>query len=154
LTLGTLDGANVEIVDEVGRDNAFIFGLTADEVIAYEKNGGYDPMRYFNSDPDIRQVLNQLIDGTFANGDTNLFRDLYNSILYPQNGDRADVYFILADFKSYAAAQERIETRYRRENEWAKSAILNIAHSGKFSSDRTIQEYVDDIWHLEKITVR
>ena len=154
LTLGTMDGANVEIVDEVGEDNAFIFGLTAEQVIDYEKNGGYDPMQYFNNDADIRQVLMQLINGMYSNGDMEMFRDIYNSLLYPQNGNRADVYFILADFKSYAAAQERVESKYRNSEEWYKSAILNIAHSGKFSSDRTIQEYVDDIWKLDKIEVK
>lgn len=153
LTLGTMDGANVEIVREVGEENAFIFGLTADQVIEYEKNGGYDPMQYFNRDPDIRDVLMQLIDGTYSNGDMELFRDLYNSLLYPCNGSRADQYFILADFKSYAAAQERVEAKYRNEEAWAKSAILNVAHSGRFSSDRTVQEYVDGIWKLEKLYV-
>jgi len=153
LTLGTMDGANVEIVREVGEENAFIFGLTADQVIEYERNGGYDPMWYFNNDPEIRDVLMQLINGTYSHGDMELFRDLYNSLLYPVNGSRADQYFILADFKPYAAAQERVEAKYRNEEEWAKSAILNVAHAGKFSSDRTIQEYVDDIWHLDRITV-
>ncbi|MDO4622321.1 MAG: glycogen/starch/alpha-glucan phosphorylase [Eubacteriales bacterium] len=153
LTLGTMDGANVEIVEEVGEENAFIFGLSADEVIEFERNGQYDPMHYFNSDADIRTVLMQLINGTYSNGDMEMFRDLYNSLLYKSH-DRADVYFILADFKSYAAAQERVEARYRDEKAWAKSAILNTAHSGKFSADRTIQDYVDDIWHSEKITVR
>jgi len=153
LTLGTMDGANVEIVREVGEDNAFIFGLSADQVIEYERNGGYDPMQYFNRDPDIRDVLMQLIDGSYSGGDMELFRDIYNSLLYPVNGGRADMYFILADFKSYAAAQERVEAKYRNEEEWAKSAILNVAHAGKFSSDRTIQEYVDDIWKLDKLYV-
>lgn len=154
LTLGTMDGANVEIVEEVGEDNAFIFGLSADEVMNYEKNGGYDPMQYFNNDSDIRQVLMQLINGMYSGGDMNMFRDIYNSLLNTQNSSRADMYFILADFKSYAAAQERVEAKYRDETAWARSAILNTAKAGKFSSDRTIQEYVDDIWKLEKMTVR
>ncbi len=154
LTLGTMDGANVEIVEEVGEENAFVFGLSSDQVIDFERWGGYDPMQYFNNDADIRQVLMQLINGTFSHGDMELFRDLYNSLLYPSNGNRADVYFILADFKSYAAAQERVEDKYRREAEWAKSAILNVAKAGKFSSDRTIEEYVEDIWHLDKIAVK
>jgi starch phosphorylase len=154
LTLGTLDGANVEIVEEVGEENAFIFGLSADEVIEYEKNGGYDPMQYFNSDADIRNVLMQLINGKYSGGDMELFRDLYNSLLYPQGGNRADVYFILADFKAYAVAQERVSARYLHEEEWAKSAILNIAHAGKFSSDRTIEEYAKEIWKMDPITVR
>jgi starch phosphorylase len=154
LTLGTMDGANVEIVEEVGEENAFVFGLSSDQVIDFERWGGYDPMQYFNNDADIRQVLMQLINGTFSHGDMELFRDLYNSLLYPSNGNRADVYFTLADFKSYAAAQERVEDKYRREAEWAKSAILNVAKAGKFSSDRTIEEYVEDIWHLDKIAVK
>ena len=154
LTLGTMDGANVEIVEEVGEENAFVFGLSSDQVIDFERWGGYDPMQYFNNDADIRQVLMQLINGTFSHGDMELFRDLYNSLLYPSNGNRADVYFTLADFKPYAAAQERVEDKYRREAEWAKSAILNVAKAGKFSSDRTIEEYVEDIWHLDKIAVK
>jgi starch phosphorylase len=154
LTLGTMDGANVEIVEEAGEENAFIFGLSAEEVMNYEKNGGYDPMQYFNNDPDIRQVLMQLINGMYSGGDMNLFRDIYNSLLNTQNSSRADMYFILADFKSYAAAQERVEAHYRDEAAWARSAIINVARSGKFSSDRTIQEYVDDIWKLDKIVVK
>ncbi|MDO4491799.1 MAG: glycogen/starch/alpha-glucan phosphorylase [Lachnospiraceae bacterium] len=154
LTLGTMDGANVEIVEEVGEENAFIFGLSAEEVMNFEKNGGYDPMYYFNNDADIRQVLMQLINGTYSDGDMNMFRDLYNSLLNTQNCSQPDMYFILADFKSYAAAQERVEAKYRNEAEWAKSAILNTAMAGKFSSDRTIQEYAEEIWKLEKITVK
>ncbi len=154
LTLGTMDGANVEIVEEVGEENAFIFGLSADEVMNFEQNGGYDPMYYFNNDADIRQVLMQLINGTYSNGDMDMFRDLYNSLLNTQNSSQPDMYFILADFKSYAAAQERVEAKYRKEAEWAKSAILNTAMAGKFSSDRTIQEYAEDIWKMEKIVVK
>jgi starch phosphorylase len=154
LTLGTLDGANVEIVQEVGEDNAFIFGLTAEQVMEYEKNGSYDPMQYFNNDPDIRTVLMQLINGMYSGGDMNLFRDLYNSLTQRQGMDPADRYFILADFKPYAEAQKRVEEKYRDEASWAKSAILNTAKAGKFSSDRTIQEYVDDIWKLNRIVVK
>ena len=152
-TLGTMDGANVEIVEEVGEENAFIFGLSADEVINYEKNGGYDPNYYFNTDQEIRQVLMSLINGTFSK-DTEMFRDLYNSLLNTQSSDRADTYFILADFQSYAAAQRRVEEAYKDEERWAKMAILNVASAGKFTSDRTIQDYVDDIWHLDKVTVK
>ena len=152
-TLGTMDGANVEIVEEVGAENAFIFGLSSDEVINYENNGGYDPNVIYNTDEEIRQVLMQLINGTFSN-DTELFRDLYDSLLNTKNTDRADRYFILADFRSYADAQKRVETAYRDEKGWAKKALLNTACSGKFTSDRTIQEYVDDIWHLDKVIVR
>ena len=152
-TLGTMDGANVEIVEEVGAENAFIFGLSSDEVINYENNGGYDPNVIYNTDEEIRQVLMQLINGTFSN-DTELFRDPYDSLLNTKNTDRADRYFILADFRSYADAQKRVEAAYKDEKGWAKKALLNTACSGKFTSDRTIQEYVDDIWHLDKVIVR
>ena len=152
-TLGTMDGANVEIVEEVGAENAFIFGLSSDEVINYENNGGYDPNVIYNTDEEIRQVLMQLINGPFSS-DTELFRDLYDSLLNTKNTDRADRYFILADFRSYADAQKRVEAAYKDEKGWAKKALLNTACSGKFTSDRTIQEYVDDIWHLDKVIVR
>ena len=151
-TLGTMDGANVEIVEEVGAENAFIFGLSSDEVINYENNGGYDPNVIYNTDGDIRQVLMQLINGTFSD-DTELFRDLYDSLLNTKNTDRSDRYFILADFRAYAEAQKRVEEAYREEKRWARMALLNTAHSGKFTSDRTIQEYVDDIWKLDKVIV-
>ena len=151
-TLGTMDGANVEIVEEVGAENAFIFGLSSDEVINYENNGGYDPNVIYNTDGDIRQVLMQLINGTFSD-DTELFRDLYDSLLNTKNTDRPDRYFILADFRAYAEAQKRVEEAYRDEKRWAKMALLNTANSGKFTSDRTIQEYVDDIWKLDKVIV-
>ena len=152
-TLGTMDGANVEIVEEVGEENAFIFGLSADEVINYENNGGYHPMDYFNNDQDIRHVLMQLINGEYAPDNPERFRDIYDSLLNTKSSDRADTYFILADFKSYAAAQKRVEEAYCDEKRWAKMAILNVASSGKFTSDRTIQQYVDEIWHLDKVTV-
>ena len=152
VTLGTMDGANVEIVEEVGAENAFIFGLSSDEVINYENHGGYDPNVIYNTDGDIRQVLMQLINGTFSN-DTELFRDLYDSLLNTKNCDRADQYFILADFRSYAEAQKRVEAAYRDEKGWAKMAMLNTACSGKFTSDRTIEEYVQDIWHLDKVFI-
>jgi starch phosphorylase len=153
LTLGTMDGANVEIVEEVGEENAFIFGLSSDEVIRYENEGGYYPMDIFNSDMDIRQVLMQLINGFYAPDDPERFRNIYDSLLNTNTSQRADTYFILKDFRSYAEAQKRVEEAYKDEAGWAKSAILNVAHVGKFTSDRTIQEYVDDIWHLEKVTI-
>ncbi len=153
LTLGTMDGANVEIVEEVGEEHAFIFGLSSDEVIRYENFGGYDPMEVFNNNANIRKVLMQLINGTYSKNDPDLFRPLYNSLLNTQSTSKADTYFILKDFDSYAEAQRKVEAAYRNEKEWAKSAILNIACSGKFSSDRTIQEYVDDIWHLDKVVL-
>ena len=153
-TLGTMDGANVEIVEEVGKENAFIFGLSADEVINYEQNGGYHPENIFNSDQDIRRVLMQLINGEYAPDDPERFREIYDSLLNTKSSDRADTYFILADFRSYADAQKRVEEAYRDEAGWAKMAMLNTACSGKFTSDRTIQQYVDEIWHLQKETVK
>ena len=152
-TLGTMDGANVEIVDEVGIDNAFIFGLSADEVINYEQNGGYNPYDIYNNDPDIRRVVDQLVDGTYANGDKEMYRDLYNSLLNNQGGARADMYFILKDFCSYADAQARAMEAYKDTDKWAKMALKNTACCGKFSADRTIQEYVDDIWHLDHVVI-
>ena len=153
LTLGTMDGANVEIVEEVGAEHAFIFGMSSDEVINYEQNGGYDPMEIFNSNMDIRKVLMQLINGTYAPDDSERFREIYDSLLTNKYG-KPDVYFILKDFVSYAEAQKKVEQAYRDETGWARSAILNTANVGKFSSDRTIEEYVRDIWHLEKVQVQ
>ena len=152
-TLGTMDGANVEIVQEVGEENAFIFGMSSDQIINYENNGGYDPDFIYNTDPEIRQVLMQLINGTFSS-DTEMFRDIYNSLLDKRNMPRPDQYFILGDFRSYAEAQKRVEEAYKDEKRWAKMALLNTVCSGKFTSDRTIQEYVDDIWHLDKVVVK
>jgi len=152
LTIGTMDGANVEIVEEVGNEHAFIFGLSSDEVINFEKNGGYDPNEIFNNDANVRRVLMQLINGTYAQDD--LFRDLYNSLLNTYCSARPDTYFILKDFASYAEAQKKVEAAYKDEEGWARSAILNVAHAGKFTSDRTIQEYVDDIWKLDKVVLK
>ncbi len=152
-TLGTMDGANVEIVEEVGIENAFIFGLSSDEVINFENNGGYDPYEIYNGDPDVRRVVEQLVDGTYSHGDHEMYRDLYNSLLKPTDGNREDMYFILKDFRAYAQAQERVEAAYRDRDSWAKMALLNTACCGKFSSDRTIREYVDEIWHLDHIEV-
>ncbi len=153
VTLGTMDGANVEIVEEVGQENAFIFGMSSEEVIEHEKKRDYDPMQIFNNDQDIRQVLMQLINGMYSRNDSELFRPLYNSLLNTKETQFADTYFILKDFRSYAEAQERVGRAYRDEKGWAKMAMLNVAHAGKFTSDRTIQEYVDDIWHLDKVKV-
>ncbi|WP_313153152.1 glycogen/starch/alpha-glucan phosphorylase [Lacrimispora sp.] len=153
LTLGTMDGANVEIAEEVGAGNAFIFGMSSDEVIRYENEGGYNPMDIFNNNYEIRRVLMQLINGYYSPQNPELFRDIYNSLLNTQSSDRADTYFILKDFPSYAEAQRRADKAYRDEAWWAKAAILNVACSGKFTSDRTIEEYVKDIWHLEKVKV-
>ena len=154
LTLGTMDGANVEIVEEVGEENAFIFGMSADEVIDLESKGGYDPSQLFNTDQDIRHVLMQLINGEYSPNDPERFRELYNALLIDGGYNRPDPYFILKDFRSYAEAQERVETAYKDEKGWARKAMLNVAHAGKFTSDRTIQEYVDDIWKLDKVTVK
>ena len=154
VTLGTMDGANVEIVEEVGAENAFIFGLSSDEVIQYENHGGYNPMEIFNNDPDIRKVLMQLINGTYSPDDPERFRHLYNSLLNTESTSKADTYFILKDFKSYAAAQKKVEEAYKDEAGWAEKAILNVACSGKFTSDRTIQQYVDEIWKLDKVTLQ
>ena len=153
VTLGTMDGANVEIVEEVGAENAVIFGMSSDEVINYEKNGGYDPMEIFNNDMEIRRVLMQLINGYYAPNDPEMFRDIYNSLLNTYSSDRADTYFILKDFRAYHEAQMKMEEFYRDEKRWAKAAILNVANSGKFRSDRTLPEYVDDLWKLDKMTV-
>ena len=153
LTIGTMDGANVEIVEEVGEENAFIFGLSSDEVIHFENHGGYNPMDIFNNDQDVRKVLMQLINGTYSQ-DTELFRHLYNSLLNTYSTSKADTYFILKDFRSYAEAQKKVEEAYKDEAAWAKSAILNVACSGKFTSDRTIQQYVDEIWNLDKVVLK
>ena len=150
-TLGTMDGANVEIVDEIGEENAFIFGLSSEEVINYENNGGYHPYEIYENDKDIHEVLDQLVDGTYADGDHELYKDLYQSLLFGDTGSQADMYFILKDFRSYAEAQEKVAKAYQDTKKWAKMAMTNTAGCGKFSSDRTIQEYVDDIWHLDKI---
>lgn len=148
ITLGTMDGANVEIVEEVGTENAVIFGLSASEVMEYEKNGNYDPHKILENDAELKEVVETLIDGTFSGGDNNLFRGIYDSLLY---GDRPDNFFILADFGSYLSAQRIIEEKYRNRLQWAKSVMLNVAKSGKFSSDRTIREYNEDIWKLDKL---
>ena len=153
LTVGTMDGANVEIVEEVGAENAFIFGTSSDDIIRMEHDHSYDPMQIFNNDQDIRRVLMQLINGYYAPYDPELFRDIYNSLLNTLSSDRADTYFILKDFRMCADAQKRVDEAYRDEQWWAKAAMLNTACSGKFSSDRTIEEYVKDIWHLDKVKV-
>jgi starch phosphorylase len=148
LTLGTMDGANVEIVEEVGAENAFIFGMSSEEVMAYEANGGYNPRDIYNSDADIRKVMDQMVDGTYSGGDKETFRDLFNALI------ERDVYFILKDFRSYAEAQAKVNETYKDQKQWTKMTILNTANAGKFTSDRTIEEYVKDIWHLEKVIVR
>lgn len=151
ITIGTMDGANVEIVEEVGLENAFIFGLSSDEVINYEKNGGYNPQDIYHNDLGIKEVLDQLINGFYTPEKPNLFKNIYDSLLYSNGYEKADPYFILKDFRTYEAAQKRVAEAYLDKERWAKSALLNTAKCGKFSSDRTIEEYVQDIWHLEKI---
>ena len=153
MTLGTMDGANVEIVQEVGIENAVIFGLSSDEVIRYENEGGYDPMEIFNNDQAVREILTELINNKYSPEDPEMFRDIYNSLLSNQGGRRADTYFILKDFRSYTEAQKQIDARYKNSAGWAKSVMLNVANAGKFSSDRTIEEYVSDIWKLKKVHV-
>ena len=153
LTLGTMDGANVEIVEEIGKENAFIFGMSSDEIIHYEQNGGYDPMEIFNTNEKIRSVLMQLINGYYSPENPELFRDIYNALLNGYGSGKPDIYFILKDFMSYHEAHMRVEEQYRQKDEWARKALINIAGAGKFSSDRTIEEYVDDIWHLQKLVV-
>lgn len=152
-TLGTMDGANVEIVEEVGMENAFIFGLSSQEVIHFENHGGYNPTDIYFNDWDIKRVVDQLIDGTYANGNREMYRDLYDSLVNTHGRERADRYFILKDFRSYADAQKRVEEAYKDREAWSRKALMNVACCGKFSSDRTIQEYVDDIWHLDQIKV-
>lgn len=151
ITLGTMDGANVEIVEEVGIENAVIFGLSSDEVIAYEQNQTYRPRDIYESDADLKAVVDQLVNGYYSPENPDVFRELYNSLLDSNGYERADQYFILKDFRSYVDAQAKIEAFYCDSTAWAKAAILNVAKSGKFSSDRTIEEYVKDIWHLDKL---
>lgn len=152
VTLGTLDGANVEICEEVGEENCFIFGMKADEVIELNKTGNYNPWDIYNMDSDVRGVLNQLINGTL-DPNTELFREIYDALLNGYNGSRADEYYVLKDFAAYAKAQEAIDEAYKDKRKWAKMAILNTACSGKFSSDRTIKEYADEIWNIKPIEI-
>ena len=147
VTLGTMDGANVEIVEEVGEENAVIFGLRAEEVMKYEREGGYNPKDIYNNDAAVRTVLTQLINGMYSSDDPDRFRDLYDSLI------NEDVYFILKDFASYVEAHRKIDTLYRDEKNWAKMVMLNTACAGKFSSDRTIEEYAKEIWNLKKVKV-
>jgi len=153
VTIGTLDGANVEMLEEVGEENMFIFGLTSQQVIDYEKNGGYNPRDLYNSNPKVKLVVDKLVDGTFSS-DKELFRPIYNSLLNEVKGNKADKYFILRDFEDYLDTQKKISEAYTDKKKWARMAMMNTACVGKFSSDRTIQEYVDDIWHLDKITIQ
>ena len=151
VTIGTMDGANVEMYQELGGENIFIFGMSSDEVIAHEKNNDYNPMEVMNSNPHIQKVMQQLVNGYYSIDNPELFRPIYNSLLNTQCTAKADTYFVLKDFASYCEAHEKIQEAYKDRFKWGQMALENVAHVGKFSSDRTIQEYVDDIWHLDKL---
>ena len=152
LTLGTMDGANIEIVESAGKENAFIFGLNSDEIIKINSEHSYNPQKYLDRNPQLAKILNQLVDGTYDKTGL-LFRDLHDSIVFGIEGQRPDVYFILADFDSYVQAQEKVAKAYADKRNWARMALINIANSGKFSSDRTIEDYVRDIWKINKIKI-
>ena len=152
-TIGTLDGANVEIVEESGNENNFIFGLTAEEVHDLNVNGGYNPWEVMKNTEGLEKVMNSLIDGTFSS-DIGMFQELYNSLIYGIDGNRPDEYYILKDFEGYREAHKRVDEAYRDKYGWAKKAWLNIANSGKFSSDRTILEYASEIWNINKIEIK
>ncbi len=152
LTLGTLDGANIEIVENAGKENAFIFGLTADEIIKINKEHSYNPQKYLERSPELEKIVNQLVDGTFDSSSTT-FKEIHDSLVYGVEGQRPDVFYVLADFDAYVKAQEQVAKAYCDKKKWAKMALINIANSGKFSSDRTIEDYVRDIWHLKKTPV-
>ena len=153
LTIGTMDGANIEIVQEAGKENAFIFGLTSDEILEINKEHNYNPQKYLERCPELAKVINQLVDGTYDES-RQLFRELYDSLVYGIEGQRPDPFYVLADFESYVESQKQIEETYRQKKVWAQKVLKNIANSGKFTSDRTIEEYVNDIWHLEKIQIK
>ncbi len=153
LTLGTLDGANIEIVESAGEENAVIFGLTADEIIKINKEHSYNPQKYLDRSPALSKIVNQLVDGTLDKTGL-LFKEIHDSLVYGVEGQRPDVFFVLADFDSYVQAQEKIAEAYADKKGWAKKTLLNIANSGKFSSDRTIEDYVRDIWHLNKVSIK
>ncbi|MDY4901391.1 MAG: glycogen/starch/alpha-glucan family phosphorylase, partial [Treponema sp.] len=153
LTLGTLDGANIEIVQESGKENAFIFGLTSDEIIKINEEHSYNPQKYIERSPALAKVISQLVDGTY-DSTGHIFQEIHDSLVYGIEGQRPDIYYILADFDAYVQAQEKVAAAYTDKKGWARKALINIANSGKFSSDRTIEEYVRDIWHLEKVNVK
>ena len=153
LTLGTMDGANVEIVEEVGIENAFIFGLSAQEVENYQEHGGYNPFDEYNNVEGLKKVIDQLGDGTYNDNHTGIFKELQNSLLYGVDGSRPDVYFLLKDFASYREAQDRLQNQFKDRREWTRKALKNIANAGKFSSDRTIAEYAKEIWNIEPVEV-
>ena len=153
LTMGTMDGANIEIVEEAGKQNAFIFGLLTEEIQKIEREHSYNPQEYLERNPALAKVVNQLVDGTY-DPTHQLFKELHDSLVYGVEGNRADVYYVLADFDSYCKAQEKVEVLYKDQLKWAKACLKNIANSGKFSSDRTIEDYVKDIWKLKKLPIK
>jgi len=153
ITIGTMDGANVEIFEEVGDENIFIFGMSVEEVQALYRSGQYSPWDIYNMNHNLRKALTSLIDGSLNPRDPNMFREIYEMLLNGTGG-RADEYFILKDYESYAEAQLRADTAYRDKDRWAKSAVLNTARSGKFSSDRTIKQYANEIWKLNPVDIK
>ena len=153
LTMGTMDGANIEIVEEAGKQNAFIFGLLTEEIQKIEREHSYNPQEYLERNPALAKVVNQLVDGTY-DPTHQLFKELHDSLVYGVEGNRADVYYVLADFDAYCKAQEKVEVLYKDQLKWAKACLKNIANSGKFSSDRTIEDYVKDIWKLKKLPIK
>ena len=154
LTLGTLDGANVEIAEEAGSENVFIFGHKTEEILAMDAAHQYNPHSYLDNCPGLAKVVNQLIDGTYSASNTQLFRELHDSLVYGVDGQRADTYYVLADFESYVKAQQKVEDTYRDSKTWAKMALLNVARSGKFSSDRTIMDYATEMWKIKPVEVK
>jgi len=154
LTIGTLDGANIEMLEEVGEENIFIFGMTAAEVQALRASGTYAPWDLYNMDYNVRNVLTTLINGTLDSGNHDLFRELYDAMLNGYGGAPADEYFVLQDFAAYKEAHERVDAAYKDKQRWAQMAIMNTASAGKFSSDRTIRQYADEIWHMQPVTIR
>ncbi|MCL2664988.1 MAG: glycogen/starch/alpha-glucan phosphorylase [Defluviitaleaceae bacterium] len=154
VTIGTMDGANVEIHEEVGDDNIFIFGMTADEVLALTKSRLYAPWDIYNMDFNIRYVLTSLINGTFERDNNELFRELYDAMLNGFGGARPDEYYVLQDFQSYKAAQQKVNDAYKDAARWNEMSIRNVAGSGKFSSDRTIRQYADEIWNIKPVAFK
>lgn len=152
LTLGTMDGANIEIFEEAGKENGFVFGLSSDQIIKMEQDHSYKPSEYLARNPQLAKVVNQLVDGTY-DPTHQIFKELYDSLVYGVEGQRPDVFYVLADFEAYCKAQESIAEAYSDRKAWARKTLINIANSGKFSSDRTIEDYVRDIWHLNKLVV-
>ena len=153
LTLGTMDGANIEIFQEAGEENNFRFGLLTEDIKKMEAEHSYNPMTYLECNPALAKVVEQLVDGTY-DPTHQLFKELHDSLLYGVEGQRPDIYYLLADFEDYCKTQEEISNAYTDKRGWARKCLINIANSGKFSSDRTIEDYVRDIWHLNKVVIK